>query len=749
MITIREQTQIRGYVLMTRLSQTNMGQVWKARDVARSRVVALKMLRDDLVEDSEFRSRFEDESRRHSRLEHPHIVPVYDFFAEDNLLCLVMRYIEGQSLGQLLDSLNGKPLPIARALRISQQVLGALDYAHRNRILHRDVKPSNILLDGEDNAYLIDFGIALAIGDIRKTRVGGVVGTPLYMSPEQIRTPRQIDQRSDVYSYGCVLYEMTTGRPPFSAGEETDPDFAIRQAHLNETPPRPKNLNPAIPDAWEQVILDALKKDPDERISGCHEFSRLLEEAAVERSVPGPKRRWRAAVGALVAVAAVSAVLPSFLKPETEYPIDITPSSPLAGQEVTIRLRPRRATNVGIQPPPTRFDPAQNEYFYEHGFTTDTELSIVASNLFGRVERRVPLRIKAPEGHPEIDWSVSPLRIREGEAVRIRWNVRNADSAVLTPTGSKGLDGDEQVTPVVTTTYSLTAFRKGNSPTSKTQEVVVEPRSAPPPQPLPPAPTVVFRISPETIERGQSATLSWQVTDADTVKLNGRTVSRADSASESPMQTTNYTLEATGRGGTSSTSKSLTVNAPPPRPPSRLGLFFTAVPLPPALSCPEVTRQAIAATGLNNASGALIATGPDLMLRALCLPPTSSGGQVFLMIATHDLDSVKYWMAVFRARLTSSPVPPALSRPPSVTGAAPSLEFRAGFIDMSLEPCHDVARRAATLGGPTGAVVRVGCVPRDARVFAITMAASDNRAEAAQLASSVWSQYFQRVLPGR
>jgi tRNA A-37 threonylcarbamoyl transferase component Bud32 len=291
-ITPNKGVQIRDYILTERLSQTNMGQVWKAQDTMRKRTVALKMLRDDLVDDPEFRVRFLDEIERHCKLEHPHIVPVYDFFAEDNLVCMVMRCIDGQSLSHLLEAQGGRPLLPDTIVRISREVLGALDYAHQNGVVHRDVKPSNILLDREGNVYLIDFGISLAMGDIRKTRVGMVVGTPLYMSPEQVRTPRDVDQRTDVYSFGCVLFEMATGRPPFLPSEGEDPDFSVRQAHLTQKLTPARSLNPALPPSLARIIASALEKNADDRIPGCGEFRRLLEEnGSAEPVRPAPKGR--------------------------------------------------------------------------------------------------------------------------------------------------------------------------------------------------------------------------------------------------------------------------------------------------------------------------------------------------------------------------------------------------------------------------------------------------------------------------
>jgi hypothetical protein len=198
-----------------------------------------------------------------------------------------MRHIHGPSLSKLLSTQAGRGLPLDQTIRISLDVLGALDYAHRHGIVHRDVKPSNILLDEEGSAQLIDFGISVAIGDIRKTRVGTSLGTPLYMSPEQIRTPRAVDQRADVYGYGCVLYEMATGKPPFLPLGDEDPEFAIRQAHLSKEPVSPRQLNPSVPPALEKIILWSLEKAPDDRIAGCGEFRRLLQEADLKIPDPG------------------------------------------------------------------------------------------------------------------------------------------------------------------------------------------------------------------------------------------------------------------------------------------------------------------------------------------------------------------------------------------------------------------------------------------------------------------------------
>lgn len=152
-------------------------------------------------------------------------------------------------------------------------------YAHQQGIIHRDVKPSNILLDREGRAYLMDFGIALMMGQQRKTRTGFRFRSVHYASPEQIRTPKNINHQTDVYSFGCVLYEMLTGRPPFDAeGDESESDYAIEDGHVRVSPASPSQFNRRVTEHLEQVVLRALAKRPEERWSGCGEFSKNLRE---------------------------------------------------------------------------------------------------------------------------------------------------------------------------------------------------------------------------------------------------------------------------------------------------------------------------------------------------------------------------------------------------------------------------------------------------------------------------------------
>jgi serine/threonine protein kinase len=255
-----------------------MGSVWRALDTRQNQRVAIKAVANDLIADPEFRTRIRDEARRHQRLQHPNIVPVPDVFAEGGIICIVMKLIEGSSVATILE--QRRRLEVEEAIGIVKSVLTALDYAHRHGIVHRDVKPSNVLVDRQGWVWLFDFGIAIAMGEQRRTRTGVTVGTVSYMSPEQITHPRTIDHRSDVYSVGCLLYELLTGRPPFVKNQDGvgNTDFALQQAHVRQPPIHPSHREPSIPSDLDEIVMRALAKAPDDRLPGCQEFVRLLDQ---------------------------------------------------------------------------------------------------------------------------------------------------------------------------------------------------------------------------------------------------------------------------------------------------------------------------------------------------------------------------------------------------------------------------------------------------------------------------------------
>jgi serine/threonine-protein kinase len=291
--------RIRDYLLEEKIGEGGMGEVWRALHTVLQREVAIKVMSRQIAADPHFGERFLQEARAQAALQHSRILGVTDFFSEGNVHYLVMPLVTGQSLEERMKAANG-PLPMDEALSIARDVLDALDYAHQRGIIHRDVKPSNILLDKSGYAYLTDFGIALLVGQQRMTRTGSLLGTREYMSPEQVRNPRGLDHRTDVYSAGCLIYEMLAGRPPFLAEEDDDAstDFAVMEAHVYQQPESIRKWNPAIPAGLDAVVLRALAKKPDERFGGCGEFRRALEnwdryqppaEAAAAAPPPLPK----------------------------------------------------------------------------------------------------------------------------------------------------------------------------------------------------------------------------------------------------------------------------------------------------------------------------------------------------------------------------------------------------------------------------------------------------------------------------
>jgi eukaryotic-like serine/threonine-protein kinase len=283
-MSLQSGKQVKHYTIQNLIAKGGMGVVWQAWDFVRNETVAIKAVANDLIADPEFKVRIHDEARRHQRLKHPNIVPVLDVFEADGETCIVMQLIAGVSLDNLLESKGPHPWETSEAIPIVRDILKALDYAHQHGIVHRDVKPSNVLLGRDHRALLIDFGIALAMGEERRTRTGQIVGTPAYMSPEQITKPKSIDHRSDVYSVGCVFYEMLSGRPPFVKGQEGvgDTDFAIQQAHVTKKPLNLRSRVPSISRDVDELVMAALEKDPEMRIPGCQEFLRLLEQPGTQ-----------------------------------------------------------------------------------------------------------------------------------------------------------------------------------------------------------------------------------------------------------------------------------------------------------------------------------------------------------------------------------------------------------------------------------------------------------------------------------
>lgn len=281
--------QIAGYRVESEIGHGGMAVVYKAWDLRLDRRVALKLLAPELARNDTFRRRFAHESRVAAAIDHPHIVPVFEAGEADGVLYIAMMYVDGRDLRQLLD--REGPLPVEDVIRIAAQVASALDTAHDHGLVHRDVKPGNILVapgidsDHPEHVYLTDFGLTKrSLSLTGFTTVGQFVGTIDYMAPEQI-SGKPVDGRCDVYSLACVVHETLMGRPPF----ERDDDVAVLWAHQNEEPPPLTGTRADLTADVNGVLAKALAKSPDDRYDSCRSFVAALR-AALSRGpgVPEP-----------------------------------------------------------------------------------------------------------------------------------------------------------------------------------------------------------------------------------------------------------------------------------------------------------------------------------------------------------------------------------------------------------------------------------------------------------------------------
>ncbi|MFF1404019.1 serine/threonine-protein kinase [Streptomyces sp. NPDC058294] len=281
--------RVAGYLIESEIGRGGMAVVYRARDLRLDRTVALKLLAPELARNDTFRKRFTHESQVAAAIDHPHIVPVFEAGETDGVLYIAMRYVPGSDLRHLLDERG--PLSLPDAVRIAAQVASALDAAHGHGLVHRDVKPGNILVaqgtdsDHPEHVYLTDFGLTKkSLSLTGFTSVGQFVGTLDYVSPEQI-SGRPVDGRCDVYGLACVVYEVLTGRPPF----QREDDMALLWAHQYDEPPPPSETRPGTVPAVDPVFARALAKSPDARYETCRDFVAALRTAMTAAPAPpGP-----------------------------------------------------------------------------------------------------------------------------------------------------------------------------------------------------------------------------------------------------------------------------------------------------------------------------------------------------------------------------------------------------------------------------------------------------------------------------
>src|ERR671938_654465 len=291
------------------LGRGGMAEVPLGRDTRLGRTIAIKLLRTDLARDATFQARFRREAQSAAALNHPAIVAVYDTGEEQvvesggavvSLPYIVMEYVEGRTLRELLQ--DGRPMDVDVALDVTARILSALEYSHRSGIVHRDIKPANVMMTPNGDVKVMDFGIARAVADASSTmtQTQAVIGTAQYLSPEQARG-EQVDARSDLYSTGCLLFELLTGRPPFVG----DSPVSVAYQHVREEAAAPSTLDRDIPSEVDAITLKALSKRVDERYQSAAEMRADIEAALAGRPI--------SAVAAGAAAGAAGAATTQFL----------------------------------------------------------------------------------------------------------------------------------------------------------------------------------------------------------------------------------------------------------------------------------------------------------------------------------------------------------------------------------------------------------------------------------------------------
>ncbi|MBV9515536.1 MAG: serine/threonine protein kinase [Mycobacteriaceae bacterium] len=259
-------SQFGPYHLRRLIGAGGFGEVYEAEDTAKDRIVALKLLPEAMSRDDVFRKRMQREAHAAGRLQEPHVVPIHDYGEIDGLLFVDMRLIDGVDLHSIL--VDEGPLAPARAVAIVRQVASALDAAHEVGVMHRDVKPENILITRDDFAYLVDFGLATAASDERLTQMGTMVGTFNYMAPERFRN-KDVTSSSDIYSLACVLHECLTGSRPYKANSLS----SLITSHLTAPAPRPSQVHPGVPIGLDRVIARGMAKEPENRYATAGELA--------------------------------------------------------------------------------------------------------------------------------------------------------------------------------------------------------------------------------------------------------------------------------------------------------------------------------------------------------------------------------------------------------------------------------------------------------------------------------------------
>lgn len=441
------------YRLVDRLGHGAMAQVYRGL-APDGREVAVKLLHPHLTGDEGFLARFHREAEAAGRLDHPHIVKILDYGREGDLHYLVMELVDGPSLQAMLRD-RTHPLTPAEAVALIAPLADALDYAHRQGVIHRDVKPSNILLRGGrlDDPVLTDFGVARMVEATVATQAGALLGTPAYMAPEQ-GEGKPGDERSDIYALGVILYELLTGQPPFQA----DSPYAVILRHIHTPPPPPRSLRPDLPPALEAVVLRALEKDPAARYPSAAAFA-----AALTASLR-PTARFRPP--ALIAAAIAAALL--VLALATGWWLGWLPRGPTSGDVQAARSTP---AVLALQGGPTILDTWLDPDVPDRPAFDDGKIHLQGPSTPDRVLVKLALPtwpadtqlLTATLSLYTVPWKAEENRFATVAAHRILtdWNVTTA--TYETPWRTAGMEPgvDYETTPFITITLTTLLTEKG------------------------------------------------------------------------------------------------------------------------------------------------------------------------------------------------------------------------------------------------------------------------------------------------
>ena len=419
-------TELGGYRILEQVGRGGTSVVYRAEHVRLGRQAALKLLSPG-IGDADFSDRFLRESRLAASLDHPNIVPVYDAGEEDGLLYIAMAFVDGTDLKTLIGE-EGR-LPLRRALGIVGQVASALDAAHTRGLVHRDVKPANILVGPEDRAYLSDFGAVKELASAGTTRTGTFVGTLEYCAPEQIEGG-EVDARTDVYALGCVLYEAVTGKPPFHRPSEV----AVLNAHLHSPPPQVSKEAPDVPAALDPVVSKALAKPPLDRYATPGELVAAAKAAAADHRVR--PRRLAASVALLLVTGlagagialGIGSLVGSGAKTTTRT-LGLVPGKPVFDPKQLLQLDDGRSLNdiafvlIGAHRYRTALPFAKKAYHNTHDYPVHAFATFNLGYVYlrlGNCKKALPLLRAALPHEPEDQQQYVKNRIKYAEKVPCR-----------------------------------------------------------------------------------------------------------------------------------------------------------------------------------------------------------------------------------------------------------------------------------------------------------------------------------------